>query len=163
MGLIERTEQVVRSGRCTDERLKCELAAPLAIEVVNAIEQKLGPLPDDLRRIYTRVSNGGVGPGYGLIGLRGGVKDDEERDVEQTLQWIREWTKEGDLVWPSNLVPILHFGCGIYACIDMRNGQIVDFDPNAWDETDSTWNQCFSTLAPSFRDWWERWLVKHGA
>jgi hypothetical protein len=51
------------------------LAFPPATEQqIRETEQQLGfPLPPLLRLLYTQIANGGFGPGYGIIGVAGGV------------------------------------------------------------------------------------------
>ena len=50
------------------------LFPPTTFETVAAAEVRLGfRLPPLLRRIYTEVANGGIGPGTGLVGLSGGA------------------------------------------------------------------------------------------
>lgn len=52
------------------------LFPPTTMVVVEDTEAKLGfGLPPLLRQLYTRVANGGFGPGYGIFGLDGGYAD----------------------------------------------------------------------------------------
>ena len=65
MDLIERLKTLL------DDTVYEDLPPPVTPEQVEAVERKLGyPLPPLLKRIYTEVANGGIGPPlYGLNAL----------------------------------------------------------------------------------------------
>ena len=82
------------------------------------------------------VGNGGFGPGYGLMGLVGGATDDMGKtavglykDLEQLDPDDPTWK------WPRGLLPVCHWGCAIYSCIDSAEdgATIKTWDPNEWE------------------------------
>ena len=107
---------------------------PTTIKAIEADERTLGfALPASLKALYTEVGNGGLGPGYGLIGMSEGSPDDTSRTAPEIYASFREpghskWLWE----WPTGLLPICHWGCGIYSCIDCTTPAYPMrlFDPN---------------------------------
>jgi hypothetical protein len=67
------------------------------------------PLPELLKGLYA-LANGGFGPGYGLLGLRGGFTDDMNRTAVDILREIPRGLWPG---MPSGLLPLCHWGCAI--------------------------------------------------
>jgi hypothetical protein len=67
---------------------------PASPEAVEEAQVMVGyPLPGLLRRLYLEVGNGGFGPGYGILGVRGGHGDDYGRTA---IDLDRTWgTPEG--------------------------------------------------------------------
>ena len=114
------------------------------------------PIPNLLRRLYLEVGNGGFGPGYGILGVRGGHKDDTRR----TASDLYLQAHEGPSAWwpflPPGLLPICHWGCAIYSFVDcsLADGPMWGWDPNPGpsDET---------ALFPSevtFAGWLDKWI-----
>lgn len=111
-------------------------------------------LPSLLKRLYTEIGNGGFGPGYALIGLTNGVPD----DTGKTAPAIYEIFRSGpELGWPDGLLPICHWGCAIYSCVDCLDPdfRMRIFDPNNHDGDD--WTDAFFEDSPSFEDWIRSW------
>jgi hypothetical protein len=79
-------------------------------EQVSEAEAMLGfPLPPLLARLYREVGNGGFGPDYQLFPLIG----PEGRTAVSVYQ--------GELSpgrWPAGILPVLDWGCGMYAAVD---------------------------------------------
>lgn len=105
---------------------------PATEESLVEAEELIGfPLPTLLRRLYKEVANGGFGPAYGTLGVRGGHADDRHRTaVDLYLE-----AKEGRSGWrflPATLLPLCHWGCGIYSFVDCSasDGAIWAWDPN---------------------------------
>jgi hypothetical protein len=112
------------------------LFPPTTIFAVEAAENELGfKLPQLLSQLYTRVGNGGFGPGYGIFGLKGGyaypipIPPDE---VDQTkggtlTDWYFSYRgtdpqmpepKPDTWDWFDKLLPISGHGCWQFSCID---------------------------------------------
>lgn len=151
---------------------------PATAEQVQATEQTLGfPLPPLLRACYLQVSNGGFGPGDGVMGVIGGFEDNrgnlleaylarktsyrsiELAECEKQAYEINPQVVPFKLVsnrgllpppgtWPSSLLEFYHHGCGDFSSIDLQTGRIfVGGNFPLWYE------------ANSFEEWLERWLA----
>lgn len=113
------------------EQLPALPTAPAA--AVEEAEKVIGyRLPRLLRRLYLEVGNGGFGPGYGILGLRDGHRDDIH---EGALDLYRSAHAQSSPHWsflPAGLLPICSWGCGIYSFADcsQQQGQIWGWDPN---------------------------------
>jgi hypothetical protein len=107
------------------------VASPIEVaEFEHRVGLSLSPL---WRRVYTEVGNGGFGPGYGLLGLVAGARTDEGNSAAEFVELLREPDPEDQQwKWPVGLVPICHWGCAIYSCLDLRADAtpVVRFDPN---------------------------------
>ena len=150
---------------------------PASQEQVQATEQALGfVLPSLLRACYLQVSNGGFGPGEGVMGVIGGFEDNRGNLVE-AYHWRKQYYQPIDLAtceqqaeenpfrdlpfrvvsnkmleppemtWPTSLLEFYHHGCGDFSSIDLHTGRIfVGGNPLLWYE------------ANSLEEWFERWL-----
>lgn len=122
--------------------------------VLSEAERILGrPLPALLRRLYSEVGNGGFGPGYGVLGVFGGHRDDAGHDA---ISLHQSW----ELPRPF-LLPICHWGCGIYSFIDLSTpaGAMWAYDPNPVPH-----DQLDNALVPqqkTFATWLEQWTIGH--
>jgi hypothetical protein len=143
MNTHEAIQAITSSERFVDCSAKYP---PVSNSVIQKAEDDLGhPLPDILRSLFSFVANGGFGPGYGIIGLEGGYPTDEGvSSVELYTTFSRPDPDDPYWKWPAGLLPLCHWGCAIYSCVDCStpDGQIVWFDPNAHD-LDETWAMAF--------------------
>lgn len=144
-----------------DLRSSQELFDPINAEVIHAAEKRLGftvtPL---IRRLYTEVSNGGFGPAYGLLGLVGGMTNEDGNDaVSQYLCYRQTDPDEPRWAWPSGLLPIGHLGCAMYMCVDCLKptGPVIWFEPNVYDPFIG-WGACFIPAYSSADLWLSKWL-----
>ena len=62
--------------------------------------------------------------------------------------------------WPTALLPICHWGCAIYSCVDCTRPEapVVRFDPNGH-ELGEPWEGAFRPEASSLEMWLRRWLA----
>lgn len=150
---------------------------PASQEQVQATGHALGfVLPSLLRACYLQVSNGGFGPGEGVMGVIGGFEDNRGNLVE-AYHWRKQYYQPIDLAvceqqaqenpfrdlpfrvvsnkmleppemtWPTSLLEFYHHGCGDFSSIDLHTGRIfVGGNPLLWYE------------ANSLEEWLERWL-----
>lgn len=111
-------------------------------------------LPPLLKRIYADIGNGGFGPGYGLIGLTNGVPDDTGKTAAAIYDDFRS---AAELAWPDGLLPICHWGCAIYSCVDCLDPdfRMRIFDPNGHGGDD--WTDAFFDEPLRFEDWIGSW------
>jgi hypothetical protein len=91
------------------------------------------PLPSLLRRLYLEVANGGFGPGYGVLGVDGGHRDDQRQTATDLF---RIASSDAHQYWRGSagttLFPICHWGCAIYSFVDCASpdGRMWGWDPN---------------------------------
>jgi hypothetical protein len=118
-------------------------------------------LPELLRRLYLEVANGGFGPGYGLLGVPPlGAKDDLQHDLVSLYALYREADPDDPhWVWPEGLLPLVHLGCAMYGCLNVRaaGAPIIWFEPNPH-EPGTPWDGSFIPLIGSLAGWLEAWL-----
>jgi hypothetical protein len=106
-----------------DHYIHSELFPPAPQAVVHNALQRFGfPVPTLLVRIWAEVANGGVGPGYGIYGLEGGLTDEvtclplpdlclEYQDDSTSIELIGEESA-------SRSFPICDWGCCNYSVLD---------------------------------------------
>ncbi|MGW6844488.1 SMI1/KNR4 family protein [Streptomyces sp. NPDC054958] len=141
--LLEQVTDRVRNSARGYERQGRALPRPLGTGEITRAEAILDlALPPLLASLYTRVGDGGFGPGQGLLSLRQAVLAYEERRFSG---WRR----------PEGVLPVADFGCAMDACVDCWSdtGQVLLFDPNPG-EPDLAW----SIDAPSLAGWLHGWL-----
>jgi hypothetical protein len=131
--------------------------APATPEQVQASERRLGfSLPMVVRQVFTLVANGGFGPGYGLLGLEGGAANDLGGTAVDNYLMRRSWNGQRGYYWPEHLLPICHWGCAIFACVNCEQGgglRVVRYDPG-WDDG---WMR-FRDEGRGFAEWLRGWL-----
>ncbi|MFI1013575.1 SMI1/KNR4 family protein [Streptomyces sp. NPDC020965] len=132
------------------------LPEPVGAETVARAEAMLGfRLPPLLAALYSRVGDGGFGPEYGLLPLLDGPPRGEPAAVEQYLANRGSGEKDPDWPWPAGVLPISHWGCGMYACVDCHSADatVLLFEPNAGEAA-----HAWYVDAPSLPDWLRGWL-----
>ncbi|WP_141812179.1 SMI1/KNR4 family protein [Nocardia bhagyanarayanae] len=146
------------SARARDEGLP--LLAPITDTELVEAESRLGfALHPLLADVYRQIADGGFGPEYQLLRLLDG---DAETVVSAYLA-NRASGAGTEWAWPEGVVPILTWGCGMYACVDCRSdeGTVLLFEPNPGDP-DAAWFLDTPSLAQWFEDylddtgWWVR-------
>ncbi|MEW1718525.1 SMI1/KNR4 family protein [Streptomyces sp. NPDC093109] len=118
---------------------------PLGPAAIARAEAALGfALPPLLAGLYTRVGDGGFGPGYGLLPLEGAVT----AYAEQRAGGDDDWG------WPEGVLPLADWGCGMLACVDCRSedAAVLLFEPNA-DFVESAWYVDTAGLDAWLRGW----------
>ncbi|QES56096.1 hypothetical protein DEJ51_19615 [Streptomyces venezuelae] len=141
--LLEQVTTRVRNSLRRYERHGRTLPEPLEPAEITRAEAILGfALPPLLASLYTRIGDGGFGPGQGLLPLRQAVLAYEER---RSCGWR----------WPEGVLPVADFGCAMDACVDCRSdaAQVLLFDPNPG-EPELAW----SIDTPSLHGWLRGWL-----
>ncbi|MFD4545546.1 SMI1/KNR4 family protein [Streptomyces sp. NPDC058466] len=136
------------------------LPEPVDPAAITRAEAVLGfALPPLLAALYLRIGDGGFGPSYGLLPLLDGSPSGEPAAVRQYLANRKSGRKDPDWPWPSGILPISHWGCGMYACVDCHSpeGTVLLFEPNA-DEADDAW----FVDAPDLATWLHTWLEGTG-
>src|SRR5262249_46373474 len=105
---------------------------PVSEQAVVQAESDLGfPLPPLLRALYTRVADGGYGPGHRLIHFPG-----DEWDLCERAKWRCRLAGKADNEWwwPPRLVEVVSWGCLYTSCVDCSRPScpviFYDFDCN---------------------------------
>jgi hypothetical protein len=133
------------------------LPEPLSPARIAEAEQRLGfPLHPLLAAIYRDVANGGFGPDYQLLSLIDGPTSEQAVDCyteARTNYAGTEWA------WPEGVLPILTWGCGMYACVDCRSdeGTLLLFEPNPGDPDLAWWID-----SPSLTEWLGHYINNTG-
>ncbi len=137
------------------ERLPGLVPAPA--DAVEEAEDLIGcQLPPLLRRLYLEVGNGGFGPGYGMLGLRGGHRAGNRWAA---LDFYRAAHDPSSAYWsflPAGLLPVCYWGCGIYSFIDCSRpeGPMWGWDPNPG----PTDGQALFPEPFTLAGWLDRWV-----
>ncbi|MFJ7020556.1 SMI1/KNR4 family protein [Streptomyces sp. NPDC101117] len=132
------------------------LPEPVNAATVTRAEAALGfSLPPLLADLYLRIGDGGFGPEYGLLPLLDNPPAGEPAAVPQYLANREAARRNPDWPWPEGVLPISHWGCAMYACVDCRSPEapVLLFEPNA-DDAAHAWY----VDAPSLADWLRAWL-----
>ncbi|MGW2332577.1 SMI1/KNR4 family protein [Streptomyces sp. NPDC001685] len=132
------------------------LPEPVNAATVARAEAALGfSLPPLLADLYLRIGDGGFGPEYGLLPLLDNPPAGEPAAVPQYLANREAARRNPDWPWPEGVLPISHWGCAMYACVDCRSPEapVLLFEPNA-DAAAHAWY----VDAPSLADWLRAWL-----
>ena len=150
-GLLAR---VAQHAEAAPERLP----PPVTGAELAAAEAALGvALPPLLAGLYREVANGGFGPGYRLFPLTG-----PGESVVETFRTERAGIEgEDDPHWPAGVLPILTWGCGMFAAVDCLSEEatVLHFEPNG---VDGGWEEAWYIDAPSLAQWLETWLSGTG-
>jgi hypothetical protein len=108
------------------------------------------PLPPLLRRLYLEVGNGGFGPGYGVLGLRGGHTVHNGEIALNSLKRSYEWPADG----PAAPMLLCDWGCAITSTVDLADGQMWGSDPNPAPQD----VPCSFPQHLSLTEWFARWV-----
>ncbi|MFE0591363.1 SMI1/KNR4 family protein [Micromonospora echinospora] len=137
--------------------LTAGLPAPLPEQTIDSAEERLGfALHPLLATIYRDFANGGFGPDEQLFSLTDGPT--AEQAVECYLQ-ARARYAGTEWAWPEGVLPILTWGCGMYACVDCRSeeGTVLLFEPNPGDPDVAWWID-----SPSLAAWFGHYVDDTG-
>jgi len=153
--------KVFNHVQLVEEILKKERGVPASHEAIAEAENELGfPLPELLHEIYEKVANGGIGPGYKILGVKGGHTSDEGDTISELYTALTgEDPEDPKWKWPKGVVPFCHWGCAIYSCFDSNkdNYPVVWFDPNMR-EIGEPMEQQFIPHRESLESWFQGWL-----
>ena len=100
---------------------------------VAALETRLGfALPPLFRQLLLEVGDGGYGPGYGLIGVQRAPGREDLAQVYAQSHAVNPTRRGYFPLLPKRLVPVVNWGCGIYACLDCRSrtAPVYFFNPD---------------------------------
>ncbi|MDX2291155.1 MULTISPECIES: SMI1/KNR4 family protein [Streptomyces] len=127
-------------------------------EDIAEAERLLGfRLPPLLAKLYQDVADGGFGPPGGFLPLTG-----EGPTVLSTYASERRSSARDAIpYWPEGVLPVLDWGCGMYAAVDTRTeeGAVLLYEPNAVDDDGAA---AWFLDAGSLAAWLETWLAGTG-
>jgi SMI1 / KNR4 family (SUKH-1) len=156
-------DSLVQRVAAKADETTAELPPVLSAAEIAAAEEALGfTLPPLLARLYQEVADGGFGPDYQLYPLIAGPLIAGQRTVVSVYQEERAESSAGDNPhWPAGVLPILDWGCGMYAAVDCQSEQapVLLFEPNGFD---GDWTKAWFVDAASLEDWLESWLNDSG-
>ncbi len=135
--------------------------APGTLDTISAAEAELGfVLPNALRDIYLEVANGGFGPGYGVMGVRGGFTDDQDHTVEDAYRIYSETDPEDPTwAWPQGWLPMCHWGCAVYSAVDcLSASNPVYFADIGVKEPGEAMTTILHKHKESFGQWLDDWM-----
>jgi hypothetical protein len=122
---------------------------PVEESLIRETEALVGfNLPVLLKRIYLEIGNGCFGPGYGLLGLRGGYVDSDGRTLLEAYDHVKD-----DVVCHLGgsrrmFLPLCEWGAGVWSCLDCGSGAlpILTLDEGG-----------FTRTRFSLQSWLENW------
>ncbi len=87
---------------------------------IDSAEEGLGfPLYPFHRVLLQEVGNGGYGPGFGLIGVEGGVLTADDQTMVELAERILSGSPEEEY-----LVPLCDWGDGAWSCVHAVSGEV---------------------------------------
>lgn len=150
--------RIADPGRQTDMDPWEPLPPPASSDDFRRAESVIGcPLPQVIVHVYSTVANGGFGPGYGLVGIGGGRPG--------FATWEERWHCEGEYaklrqdneaMWPEYMIPLCHWGCGIYSCADVSTPDAV-MSTSLRDFRDDEPPYAFAPTGCTFAEWLRAW------
>lgn len=159
----ERAVQNFALHNITDQHGKrCKpVANPvLTLEIIQEFEIKSRlNLPNDLRRIYMEVGDGGFGPGYGLNRLSSSKGDSSNRleTIEDFYLYFRDHGFEDyGRAWSKCLLPFCSYGCDGLGIIDLRD-ELIGFIQYELLEKEPIDN-IIEWQNSSIKSWFEAWM-----
>lgn len=142
---------------------------PVTASALQTVERAIGfELPEMVRAIYLEVGNGGFGPGFGIVGMKGGPKLDGCTLETCYRNMVRLEKENPAWHWPERLLPLANHGCSMWSCVDCAYHKLpmILWDPNILDsELDGAnaqlnWGNSFWDQGQSLRMWLEGWLAE---
>ena len=137
---------------------------PATKEQLSQTEKELGfPLPEFLKNMYLEVSNGGVGPAYGLMNVTD--EDYDPRADDTSIVAFHKLSTSDDeddaWRWPERMLCIAVVGCGILWCLDCWKDELVYFagdnvDPEDTDRFNAAFHRTNHTLQQAIAAWLTR-------
>ncbi len=144
-----------------DEVKKRASGTPASEAAIANAEKIIGyAFPGPLRAVYTNVANGGIGPGYRILGVEGGYLSDEGDSISELYLALSDSDPYDTLwQWPAGTIPFCHWGSGIYSCVDatVDTAPVIWFDPNVR-EIGEPMEQQFTPHLNSLESWFQGWL-----
>jgi hypothetical protein len=133
---------------------------PAMLEEVMELEAAIGyRLPEDLRKIYLEVGNGGFGPGYGLEKVH---RNDGLIASYNFARKLRSF--DGNVKWPGSYLPICSGGCDLLGVVDLLSERVgfLHYEIGEGIPSEGIDAVPFQELtewhSPSIKSWFESWM-----
>jgi hypothetical protein len=145
------------------DTLPTEVGPPLDPANLAGIEAVLGfALPAPIREVYTRIGNGGFGPGYGLMVLRATERRAFGGNAVAVLNFLRAALADDEAGpgWPHGLLPVVHLGCSLYVCVDCFSADLsmLSYDADGPEpDAGRPVREVACHLGHGFGAWLDRW------
>ena len=115
---------------------RADLYPTVSLGELGQEEARLGfMLPPLLSQLYTRIANGGFGPGCGLLTIRQ-LSPKVDRTVATLYHQLRTARATRGAVWSEGVVPFASWGDMILSCVDLTDAStredppVVRYEPN---------------------------------
>jgi SMI1/KNR4 family protein SUKH-1 len=160
--------EIVIDNDPNDHPRKTSFAYPPATEEqLLATERLLGfPLPPLLRTLYSRLANGGFGPGHGLIGAldgfceAGDLLDNYQSHTQRSrlivladYEWQGELLELPETVWHRYMLYLCDWDWGAASCIDSQTNKVYIRFPS-----ERNLHYYLQLQNHSLEEWLEQWL-----
>ncbi|MFD0559593.1 SMI1/KNR4 family protein SUKH-1 [Stackebrandtia endophytica] len=147
--LIERVRRwVAQSGQTP--------GPPTTASTIEIAEAELGfKLPPLLVRLYSEVGDGQFGPEYTLMPMVDGAA----QTIVGDYHGVMANRDDSGFAWPAGVIPILDWGCGMYAAVDctVDSAPVRLYEPNGL-SSGSGWHEAWFTDTATLDEWLEAWL-----
>ncbi|RKS76041.1 SMI1/KNR4 family protein SUKH-1 [Actinomadura pelletieri DSM 43383] len=143
-------DELLRQVRAHAMEESDDTLSPATREEIEEAETLLGfSLPPLLARLYQEVGNGGFGPDSQLLPLIA---------AEGPTAVSTYHAEQKPHRWPSGVLPILDWGCAMYAAVDCTDPQapVLLFEPNV--VAGGNWSDAWFQDADTLSDWLRTWL-----
>jgi len=119
-------------------------------------EAELGfKLPPLLVRLYREVGDGQFGPECMLMPMVDGASS----TIVSEYHAVMARRDDSGFAWPAGVIPILDWGCGMYAAVDctVDSAPVRLYEPNGL-SADSGWDAAWFTDADTMDGWLKAWI-----
>jgi SMI1 / KNR4 family (SUKH-1) len=132
---------------------------PATFEEIHELEEATGlKLPEELRRVYLEVGNGGFGPGGGLLSLKSAGKYLHDWGILEAYLGFRDKSFTGiDREWFQNFLPFCSGGCDLLGVIDISNERVGFIQYEMLEDLEPVENM-IEWKAYSLKSWFEAWM-----
>jgi hypothetical protein len=155
-GLIRRLQERIRHEPTVDLAICPPIRPrpPVSEQALLSAMETIGfPLPQLIRELYTRVANGGYGPGYGVLPLGGPTYNLVASRLQMNEEAERDWA------WPEQLVVLVNWGCHYFSGVDCSQKSCpVFFYNNDRNTEGATFADFLPPEADTLEEWLSAWL-----
>ena len=133
-----------------------KLPAPASANEIARTENALSlDFPALLKALFTKIANGGFGPGYGLLGTTDGHSDSDDRTLLGLRDFLQSTTEASGSEWNPNFLPVCGWGSAVWSCVDCRisENNIFTLDETGFTQTPHTLHSWLEDWCKGVRLW----------